>query len=72
MRLYQFFIPSSHIGARCLSIFLEYCMGLHCCRTFLSCSFVPMCPCIVARFALRVLSTFSDAFLMLLVMSISW
>ena len=30
MSVVQFFIPNSHRGARCSSILLEYCMGLHC------------------------------------------
>ena len=55
-----------------LSISLEYCIGLHCCRTILSFSFVPLCPCFETRFALRVLSTSIDTSRMLLVMSLSW
>ena len=66
------FRPSSHRGAKCLSILLEYCMVLHCCRTIFSCSFVPICPCNETRLAWRVLSTSVDASLMLVVMAFSW
>ena len=38
----------------------------------MSCSFVPSCPCIEARFAWRVMSTSIDASRMLVVMSFSW
>ena len=72
MRLFQLLCPNSHRGAKCLSIFLEYCMGLHCCRIILSCSLVPICPCIEARLAWRVLATAVEAFRMLVVMSLSW
>ncbi len=72
IRLFQLFRPSSHRGARCLSILLEYCNGLHCFRTILSCSFVPTCPLIETRLAWRVLSTSVDASLMLVVMALSW
>jgi hypothetical protein len=41
-------------------------MGLHCCRIILSCSFVPIFPCIEARFGWRVMSTSVDASRMLL------
>jgi hypothetical protein len=37
--------------ARCLSSFLEYCIGLNCCRANFSYSLVPTCPCTVARFS---------------------
>ena len=48
-------------------------MGLHyCCRAILSSSFVPICPCIEARLVWRNLSTSIEAFLMLVVMSLSW
>ena len=47
-------------------------MGLHCCRAILSCSFVPICPCIETRLAWRVLSTSVDASLMLVVMALPW
>ena len=47
-------------------------MGLHCCRTILSCSFVSICPYIETRLAWRVLSTSIEASLMLVVMSLSW
>ena len=47
-------------------------MGLHCCRTILSCSFVPICPCIEARLVWRMLSTSIETSLMLVVMSLSW
>jgi len=70
-RLFQFFSLISHNGARCLSILLEYCIGLHCYRTVLSCSFVPICPYIEARFSGRALSTAIDASRMLVVMSVS-
>ena len=66
------FSPSSHRGAKCLSILLEYCMGLHCWRTISSCSFVLICPFIEARLPWRILSTSIEASLMLLVMSLSW
>ncbi len=69
MRVFQLFKPRSHRGTRCLS---EYCMGVHCCRTILSCSFVPMCPCIETRLAWRVLPTSVDASLMLVVMALYW
>jgi len=72
MRLSQLFSPISHKVAKCLSILLEYCMGLHSCRTILSCSFVPICPCIETRLAWRVMSTSIDAFLILVVMALSW
>jgi hypothetical protein len=38
----------------------------------LSCAFVPICPCIEARWAWRVLSTSVDASLMIVVMALSW
>jgi hypothetical protein len=47
-------------------------MGLHCCRTIVSCSFVPICPCIETRLAWRVLSTSVEASLMLVMMALSW
>ena len=47
-------------------------MGLHCCWTILSCSFVPICPCIETRLDWRVLSTSIDDSLMLVAMSLSW
>ena len=47
-------------------------MGWHSCRTILSCSFVPICPCIETRLAWHVLSTSVDASLMLLVMALLW
>ncbi len=72
MSTFQLFIPNSHSGARCLSILLEYCMGLHCCRTVLSCSFVPLCPVIEARLAWCVSSTSVDASLIVVVMVLSW
>ncbi len=72
MRVFQLFRPSSQRGVRCLRILLEYCMGLHCCRIILSCSFVPILPCIEAHFAWRVLSTSVDASRMLVVMALSW
>jgi hypothetical protein len=72
MRLFQLFRPSSHRGAKCLSILSEYCMGLHCCWTILSCSFVPIRHSTEVRFAWRVMSTSFDASRMLVVMSLFW
>ncbi len=71
MRLCQLCSPCSHSGARCLSNFLEYCTGLHCCRAILSCSFVPNWPCSVVRLSWRVLSTAFDDSLMLVATSFS-
>jgi hypothetical protein len=70
--LFQLCSPSSHRGAMCLNSFLWYCIGLYCCRTILSCSFVAICPCSVVRFAWRALSTVLDASRMLMVTSLSW
>ena len=47
-------------------------MGLHCCRIILSCSLVPMLPCIEARCACRMLSAFVNASRVLVVMALSW
>ena len=47
-------------------------MGLHCCRTILICSFVPIVPCIEAHWAWRMLSTRVDASLILVEMALSW
>ena len=51
MNLFQLCIPSSQSGARCLSSLREYLIGLNCCRTILSYSFVPTCPWSVVRFS---------------------
>ena len=64
--------PSSHRGARCLRNFLEYCIGLHCCRIILSNSFVPICLCSDERFSRRASSTALEASRMMVVMSLSW
>ena len=63
--------PSSHRGVRCLSSFLEYCIDFHCCRTILSYSFVPNCPCSETLISWRALSTAFDASRMLVVMALS-
>ncbi len=64
-------IPNSHRGARCLSSLLENCIGLQCCRTNLSNSLEPSCPCIVLRLSCRMVSTAVDASRILLAISLS-
>ena len=72
MRFVQEWSPCSHSGARCLRILLAYCMGLHCWRISLSCSFEPSCPWSEVRLCWRILSKSSEASLMLVVIWLSW
>jgi hypothetical protein len=51
-RLFHSCSRNSHRGAKCLSSFVEYCIGLHCCRTILSYSFVPSGLCSEGHFFL--------------------
>jgi hypothetical protein len=71
-RLFHSCSPYSHRGTRCLSSFSEYCNGLYCCRTILSYSFAPSCPCSEGRFSWRPLSTALDAYRTLVAMALSW
>ena len=69
-RLFHVWMPVSYIGARCLRRLFEYLMGLHCCRTRVLYSLVPIVHRIVYRLSLRVSSTACETVLMLTTISL--
>jgi hypothetical protein len=58
-------------GGKVFEQFYFCCIGLHCFRTVLSCSFMPICSCSVVRLSWRVLSTAFYYSWMLVVISLS-
>ena len=65
-------MPVFQSGARCLRRLSEYLMGLHCFRTSVPTYLVPIVPCSVCRFSIRVSSTACDDVLRLAAISLLW